>query len=207
MESIIILSIIILALVITVKIIETKHKAKLTGYIGERETKKSLSNLKEYRILDDVLLKTQRGTTQIDHILIGPNGVFSIEDKNYSGWIYGDENYKFWTQVIYNKKSRFYNPIWQNKGHVKAIDNIITDKFKVKAVSVIVFSNRCELKKIKAKDIVIKRNMLNKTIKNYSNKKNLTKEEIDNIYYNLSKANILDKKSRKEHLEKVKLKK
>ncbi|MGL5478514.1 MAG: nuclease-related domain-containing protein [Clostridium sp.] len=207
MESIMVLSIIILALVVTVKIIETKHKAKLTGYIGERETKKSLSNLKGYRVLDDVLLKTERGTTQIDHILIGKNGVFSIEDKNYSGWIYGDENYKFWTQVIYNKKSKFYNPIWQNKGHLKAIDNIISDKFKVQAVSIIVFSNRCELKKINTKGIVIKRNMLNKTIENYRPKKNLTKDEIDNIYYNLSKANILDKKSRKNHIETVKLKK
>ena len=50
--------------------------------------------------MDDVVLKTDRGTTQIDHIVVSKYGLFAIETKNYRGEIYGDDNRKEWTQII-----------------------------------------------------------------------------------------------------------
>ena len=65
----------------------------------------------EYRILDDIYLPLPDGTTtQIDHIVVSQYGVFVVETKTYSGWIFGDEKSKEWTQSIYHKKSRFQNP-------------------------------------------------------------------------------------------------
>ena len=46
----------------------------------------------EYHVLDDVVLPTNRGTTQIDHIVVSKYGVFAIETKNYRGDIYGDDD-------------------------------------------------------------------------------------------------------------------
>ena len=72
-------------------------------------------------LLNNVTLQTGEGTTQIDHVLVADTGIFVIETKHYSGWIFGEPHGDRWTQVIYRKKSRFQNPIRQNFGHVKAL--------------------------------------------------------------------------------------
>ena len=43
----------------------------------------------EYRIFDNVTLPTPDGTTQIDLLILSSHGVFVIEIKDYSGWIFG----------------------------------------------------------------------------------------------------------------------
>jgi hypothetical protein len=75
-------------------------------------------------LLNNVTLPTPDGTTQIDHVLVADNGIFVIETKHYSGWIFGDPNDRQWTQVIYRKKSRFQNPLRQNFGHIKALQSL-----------------------------------------------------------------------------------
>lgn len=62
----------------------------------------------DYVLLNDCTLPDDRGgTTQIDHILISPYGVFVIETKNYKGWIFGSAHQKKWTQQIYKKDLNF----------------------------------------------------------------------------------------------------
>ena len=77
-----------------------------------------------YHLLNNLTIPIQDGTTQVDHVLISTKGIFVIETKNYSGWIFGDEKSKQWMQVIYRVKSRFQNPIHQNYLHVKAMEQL-----------------------------------------------------------------------------------
>lgn len=94
------------------------------GFFGEISIRILLKflNKDKYLIINDVLIPTNNGTTaQIDHIVVSIYGIFVIETKNYNGWIFGSENSKNWTQVIYKTKNHFYNPIMQNKGHIKAL--------------------------------------------------------------------------------------
>jgi hypothetical protein len=54
------------------------------GRRGELAVTKALQSLPdEYVLLNDLMLPTAHGN--IDHFLIGPNGLFVIETKNYSG--------------------------------------------------------------------------------------------------------------------------
>lgn len=78
-----------------------------------------------YRVFNDIVLPRPdgKGTTQIDHVVVSPFGIFVIETKNYAGWIFGDETSRYWTQVIHGKKSRFQNPLHQNALHVRALAN------------------------------------------------------------------------------------
>lgn len=99
---------------------------KVKGQIGEAIV--SVGALKRldpkvYRVFNDLVLPRPdgKGTTQIDHVVISHFGLFVIETKNYAGWIFGDENSRQWTQVIYGKKSRFQNPLHQNARHVRAL--------------------------------------------------------------------------------------
>ena len=57
-----------------------------------------------YHLLNHVTLKLADGTTQIDHVLISRFGVFVIETKNYSGWIFANAKQATWTQVLFHKK-------------------------------------------------------------------------------------------------------
>ena len=125
------------------------------GAIGERKVNKILNNLsEEYITITDLLLKTEKGTTQIDHVVVSYKGIFVIETKNYEGWIFGSDNQKYWTQVLYKNKYKFYNPVWQNKGHINAIKKIL-NRYDIPIYSIIVFNDRCRLKKITSETPVI----------------------------------------------------
>ena len=78
-----------------------------------------------YHLINDVTLPTGDGTTQIDHIIVSPYGVFVIETKNMKGWIFGSENQKVWTQRIYRHSYKFQNPLHQNYKHVKTLEGLL----------------------------------------------------------------------------------
>ena len=56
-----------------------------------------------YRRLHNVTLNTPDGTTQIDHVFLSPYGIFVLETKNMSGWIFGSEKQPQWTQKLYKR--------------------------------------------------------------------------------------------------------
>ena len=53
-----------------------------------------------YHLIKNVTLPTEDGTTQIDHIIVSPYGVFVVETKNMKGWIFGNAKQRYWTQKI-----------------------------------------------------------------------------------------------------------
>ena len=75
-----------------------------------------------YHVLNDIYLPLDDGsTTQIDHVVVSPFGVFVIETKTYKGWIFGNPRDAQWTQVLHRRKSRFQNPLRQNYLHVQRL--------------------------------------------------------------------------------------
>lgn len=104
------------------------RSAWLRGKWGEFKVNVGISLLldrKVYRLIKNVTLQTGSYTTQIDHLVISPYGVFVIETKNISGWIFGNANHAQWTQVIYHFKQRFQNPLAQNNTHIKAVRELL----------------------------------------------------------------------------------
>lgn len=116
---------------------------------GEAAVRKVItSNFKSpnFHLLNNITIPFQDGTTQIDHVLISTKGVFVIEVKNYSGWIFGNEKSKQWTQSIYRVKSQFQNPIHQNFRHVIAMQQLLEFLPKEQIHSIVVFSGSAEFK-------------------------------------------------------------
>lgn len=74
-----------------------------------------------YRRVHNVMVPAEGGTTQVDHVLVSSFGIFVIETKNMSGWIFGRETDRQWTQVFPGKKFRFQNPLRQNYRHTKCL--------------------------------------------------------------------------------------
>ncbi len=187
------------------KQVEQKRKADRKGELGEYKINFDFERLpKEYKYLANIMIRSSKGLTQIDHIVLSPYGIFVVETKNYAGWIFGNEKDKYWTQTFYNKKNRFYNPIRQNYGHVQAIKEILKDYKNIKFYPIIAFSRRCELREIKSSVPVL----FDTDISNFIIRKNkeifLNELDIANIYQILKEANITDKHIREEHIQKIK---
>lgn len=108
----------------------------------------------DFHLLNNITLQFQDGTTQIDHILISIKGIFVIETKHYSGWIYGNEQSKQWMQVIYRIKNRLQNPLHQNYRHVKVIHQFLDFLPKEQIHSIVVFSGSAEFKSGMPKGVV-----------------------------------------------------
>ena len=134
-----------------------KQKGKRGEKLVAGRLRKGLPD--EYRILNDIYLPLPDGTTtQIDHIVVSQYGVFVVETKTYSGWIFGDEKSKEWTQTIYRKKSRFQNPVRQNYKHICALaDNLGIDKSYF--IGVVAFTGDCTFKTDMPDGVVYSRNV------------------------------------------------
>lgn len=150
---------------------------------------------KEYIPMHNVMLETAKGTTQIDHIVVSPYGVFVIETKNYKGWIYGKADEYYWTQALSGKNNRFYSPIKQNEGHINALKRIVGN---VPFHSIVVFSDTCELK-TKPNGVIYESELQN-TINAYRSVV-LTKEQVHRVETAILGENIIDRESREGHTE------
>ena len=100
----------------------------LRGWLGEKKTTFNmwLSLDKDvYRRFHDVIIPAKNGTTQIDHILVSPYGLFIVETKNKKGWIFGSGDQPKWTQSIYGKKYSFQNPLRQTFRQKKVLSEYL----------------------------------------------------------------------------------
>jgi hypothetical protein len=144
--------------------------------------------------------------------MIDKTGIYVFESKNYSGWIFGKENYYQWTQTLKGGvKTKFSNPIIQNIGHIKALGNLLK-VIDVKCFySYIIFSQRCELKDVPP-DIenrrVLKRNrLLSKLKRDIARRPEcLSTEQIDEIYSLLKEHTLADDTIKQKHIEDIEIK-
>lgn len=101
------------------------HQLQNSGEMLVRRAIQQACTGPNWHLLNNVTLPTSNGTTQIDHVLVSRYGIFVIETKDYSGWIFGEAKSSQWTQVIYKRKSRFQNPLRQNYKHIKAVQTLL----------------------------------------------------------------------------------
>ena len=217
MESIISL-LFIIAFVVLVFFRRRNNSPKNKGQIGEERIIQILSQLpNEYTVLNDVVLKTANGTTQIDHVVISKYGIFAIETKNYQGTIYGDDNRQEWTQIIANDvtyqrkwsktytyitKNKFYNPVKQAYAHVYAIKNIIEQWPHFPVIPIVVFAGNANISDVKSNSHVIYDSNLINTILQYKNVRILD-DDLDKLIKLIERNNIREAVDNKTHVHNI----
>lgn len=174
---------------------------KFRGFMGEFWVKQELKKLPKdkYLILNDIMVKQNNSTHQIDHLIISQFGIFVIEMKNYYGLILGDEHKNKWIQYLGKKKSYFLNPIHQNYGHIKSLEELLNLDNKY-FIPIVCFSNQAKLK-IEAKGNVVPLDYLVSTIKSYQ--KIILDSNLQEIYNRIIGLNITDKLERKNHVKNI----
>lgn len=180
------------------------YKKKQKGEKGERIVHNILASLpkRKYKVIDNVLIKVNQRTTQIDHIVVSRYGVFVIETKNYKGMIKGSEDSEYWMQALSGQKNFFYNPIKQNLTHCKAILKYTKQYDKLPVVSIIAFSKECNLQ-VTSETEVVKFSKLNKTIRSYRRKR-LSKKTMLSVYERIVNDNMTKRRDHRQHIHSVK---
>lgn len=181
------------------------------GARGEYLLYKNLSPMEKEncRFLFNIYIPKDKGEmTEIDVIMICKEGVFVFESKNYSGWIYGDETQRKWTQTLpsgsgRNEKHMFYNPILQNQRHVKYLKRIIGDESPI--YPIVVFSNRCEFKKLNISNrvFVIYRDEVLSTVRNIIEKSEIHSVDVEKIYKQLKPFAEASQDTKQAHIDRI----
>ena len=171
------------------------------GKFGEVLVRYFLKKLgPEYKIMNNVMLRNNDKTAQIDHTVVSPYGVFVIETKSYSGTVYGKQKANEWTQYLGGKKRYFMNPIHQNYGHIKALQSIIGDDVPV--YSIIAFSGFGKLKTEEGETPVVYFVELPDEIKKHKERV-IGSERCSRIVSIIRDANISSIKASRNHVDEI----
>lgn len=185
-----------------------------TGAYGEYLTYKCLRKYEEDGakfLFNCYLPKDNDETSEIDVMMIYKSGVYVFESKNYSGWIFGSESNKMWTQTLPNGRSsqkvRFYNPIMQNRTHIKWLEQQADETDPLHCI--IVFSQRCEFKElnITSGDVtVIKRDALYDFVREIDERvgPRLDDDRIKYLYEKLYPYTQVSEEVKEKHIETIK---
>lgn len=142
MDPIAILLIVLIVLLLVARLLRSR------GKLGEYRVNTGLSSHLDknvYRLIANVTLPVGDGTTQIDHLVVSRYGIFVIETKDMTGWIFGHPDHARWTQVIYGDRYRFQNPIRQNYKHVKAVRELLCLS-RLQVIGVVAFVGNSEFR-------------------------------------------------------------
>ncbi len=175
----------------------------IKGWLGEKITTFGMwafLDKETYRRIDNVIVPTKDGTTQIDHILVSVYGIFVIETKNIKGWIFGGQDNDKWTQVIFGKKHYFQNPIKQNYRHTKSLSEYLHldhDLFR----PIVFFIGECEFKTDMPPNVI--NTGLSGYIKSFT-QPILTDQQVSQIEAALLQLRSGVSLTRKDHLESLK---
>lgn len=180
------------------------HMPFIKGKLGERKVSNLLKRLtkKNGVFINNLTIgnETSGKTHQIDHVLISTKGIFSIETKNYSGRIYGNDNNREWTQVLnYGRvKNKFYSPVKQNETHIYSMKEIIKENVNIN--NIVIFLDT-DIDRIDSNYVFTRREF-----KKYYKRMNdnvLSEEQVTSIYEKLINSK-LDIKN-KEHVKNIKI--
>ena len=130
-----------------------------------------------YHRFHDVIIPAKNGTTQIDHILVSPYGLFIVETKNKNGWIFGSGDQPKWTQSIYGKKYSFQNPLRQTFRQKKVLSKYL-ELNESTIHTIVFFVGDCRFKTHLPDNVINSR--LGKYIKQFQDRI-LAPQEIDRI--------------------------
>ncbi len=151
------------------------------GIKGEKAVTEALRELDDsYFLINNLVLPNKRGN--IDHVVFGPNGVFCIETKNWTGEVrcYGDE----WSKKGKGRVYQVASISKQARGNAFDLSETLHERTnkRVWVSPIVVFtelSTRLQINNSTVPVLLI--TQLNQHIRNTNNSTHLTEEEILSI--------------------------
>lgn len=176
--------------------------SKGKGWWGEQRVKLVLGRTKRGRryVLNGMIIQFDHGgTTEIDHVVVNPRGVFVIETKNRAGKIYGTEEAEEWVQVLAGGKVRnkMRNPLLQNGAHVRHVSHVLAERIHVTSAVVFVQGN---IQHIESSDVYTLRG-LRRLLRRGPDR--LSQRDMERLYVRLTDADRSDEISHRRHVQNI----
>ena len=209
-DPVFLIFVIAIVVIAFLKAIKSPVSRKEKGAYGEKHIEIELNRLSLFgrngkKLRNIYIPKDDGSTSEIDVLYITQKGIFVFESKNCSGWIFGKESDQYWTVSLPNgQKNKLYNPIRQNRSHIKWLRRYLGKEIPM--FSIIVFSNRCELKKmvVESPDVrVIKMHRLSSTVRETWESADDADIDVDELYENLKGLTDVDEAVKAAHVESI----
>jgi hypothetical protein len=128
------------------------HLARfVTAKIGQWRIRAALAKRSPDVLHDFILPGAYGGLAKIDHAILTAGGILCIQTKHYNGVVFGDEDEAQWTNVDGVDRRRFLNPLIQNAGRTRALQNVVPD---VPVANLIIFTGAVEFTSPPAKNVI-----------------------------------------------------
>ena len=123
------------------------------GESGEAAVHNILASLPEGNyVIHDLVLPKDKGTAQLDHVVVNRSGVFNIESKNFAGTISGND--EICMHYTPGGARRLYAPGRQVSDHARAISAILANRPEYRELApqgmpvrpVVAFSDRLRIR-------------------------------------------------------------
>lgn len=123
----------------------------VTSRIGTLRIRRALRRRSPDVLHDFILPGAYGGLTKIDHAILTAGGILCIQTKHYNGIVFGSEDEAQWTNVDGTIRRRFLNPLIQNEGRTRALQNVVPD---VPVANLIVFTGNVEFPTPPPKNVI-----------------------------------------------------
>lgn len=128
------------------------HVARIvTEKFGNRRIHKILNARSPDMLEDFILPGAYGGLTHIDYAILTSGGILCIQTKHYNGIVFGGADEPQWSNVDGVRRRKFLNPLIQNQGRSKALQNIVPD---VPVANLVVFTGSVQFTTPLAKNVI-----------------------------------------------------
>ncbi len=128
------------------------HVARIvTEKFGKRRIHKILNARSPDMLEDFILPGAYGGLTHIDYAILTSGGILCIQTKHYNGIVFGGADEPQWSNVDGVRRRKFLNPLIQNQGRSKALQNIVPD---VPVANLVVFTGSVQFTTPLAKNVI-----------------------------------------------------
>jgi hypothetical protein len=123
----------------------------ITARIGALRIRRVLEARSPNVLHDFILPGAYGGLVKVDHAILTAGGILCIQTKHYNGIVFGGEDEPQWTNVDGTTRRRFLNPLIQNEGRTRAMQNAVPE---VPVANVVVFTGSVEFPTPPPKNVI-----------------------------------------------------
>ena len=123
----------------------------LTSRVGRFRIRQALATRSKDVMHDVILPGAYGGLARIDHAIMTAGGILCIRTVHYNGIVFGGEDEAQWTNVDGVSKCRFLNPLIQNEGRTRAIQNVVPE---VPVANLVIFTGSVEFTSEMPKNVI-----------------------------------------------------
>jgi len=165
----------------------------LTEKMGKRRLSRILRSHSN-NVLDDFIVPgAYGGLTRVDHAILTPGGILCIQSKHYSGVVFGEAQEPQWTNVDGVHRRKFLNPLIQNEGRARALQQIVPD---VPVAGVVVFTGAVQFASLSEENVVHVRDLDKYIAAFVSGSCNI--DDWSSVWMSVKAAALTDDESRKD---------